>query len=140
LPLCIRRSPFFTEEFETMVLKIENMRAAVQRYRDKTVHHETSLYSPPGVKLNPVDLDGWRELGLEGCGGVTDDELVEDFKEVKDGGYDRRISGGCESTFHAQPALAGEKRAPSVFRNCRQKTHEPVRKLRRLFILQDQFV
>ena len=65
-----------------MVLEIY-MRPAVQRYRDKTVDHETSLYSPPGVKLNPVDLDGWRELGLEGCGGVTGDELVEDFKEVK---------------------------------------------------------
>ena len=122
-----------------MVLEIENMRAAVQRYRDKTVHHETSLYSPQGVKLNPVDLDGWRELGLEGCGGVTGDELVEDFKEVK--GWDTPAAFQAVASPPSMLSQRWRREArPIGFRNCPQKRHEPVRKLRRLFILQDQFV
>ena len=102
-----------------MVLEIY-MRPAVQRYRDKTVDHETSLYSPPGVKLNPVDLDGWRERSLEGCGRVTDDELVEDFKEVKDGDTIAAFQA-VASRLPCSASAGGEKRAPSVFETAHKK-------------------
>jgi hypothetical protein len=66
-----------------MVLEIY-MRGQSSVTVTKRLITKPSLF-PSGVKLNPVELDGWRELGLEGCGGVTDDELLEDFKEVKNG-------------------------------------------------------